>query len=79
MGLFDGIIRRREKQELKAVYDQEFGGLLENLDLKSEFKGGELSCENCGETITQENLGAISGRGNELVFICDDFSCINQV
>jgi hypothetical protein len=67
-----------EEHKILAFHERELETILSKLKLLEKIQKGEIKCAFCGKTITQENFGALLKRGNNILIICDDPSCIEK-
>jgi len=70
--------RNKEKIELNLIFQGNLINFLIKHKLYEKFKNKEIKCINCNNTVTEENLGLIKVKKNEIVFICDNIECIQK-
>ena len=66
------------KIDIPAIHDKDLKNILEDLGLYEKFEKGELSCGNCNNNITWENLFALKKINTEIVLFCDEIDCIEN-
>lgn len=78
MGIFTQFVDRPEKEEIKAVYDDDLEGYLESLDLWKPIKEGIVDCHFCKTSVSRDSIGAIVPTDDGIAVVCDDESCVYQ-
>lgn len=69
----------RKKVEIKAVYDEDLGRILENLGILDQLIAGELKCAVCGCQVDLDNLGTIFPYDDKVGVSCDNDRCIRII
>lgn len=67
---------KKEKEVVKAVYHKDVTKFFESIGLTEELSQGKLFCSICGAIITTDNFRAVLRKSGELLFCCDQESCI---
>jgi len=67
-----------EEHKILAFHERELETILSKLKLLEKIQKGEIKCIICGKTITKENFGALLKKGDNILIICDDPSCIEK-
>lgn len=67
------------RHTIKAVHEQDLGGLLESLGLSELVTKGELRCGICGSIVSFENLLCIYPSGDEVKVCCKNRECYEKV
>ena len=66
------------KENLKAVHDDDLEGFLKNISLYQNITSGKTRCKFCGEKITISNLYAVFPDSGTINVVCNNKSCIPQ-
>lgn len=71
-----------KRKKIKAILDTEIVDLLKHTKQYEQFFKEEIKCENCGKTITIENIGIVVPHKKDgtiqLSFYCNDIICIQK-
>jgi len=67
------------REKVYGVYESDVLGFFSKLGLLEILKMGQIVCEKCEITITENNFGAVYKKNNELVFLCDKPQCKNVI
>lgn len=68
----------REKNKLKAIYEDDLIGYLKSVGLYDDIVAGKHKCKYCGHSITLENLEIIVPQNDGAEFVCSNKNCLNQ-
>ena len=67
-----------QRLEINAVHERDLQTFLESIGQYAKFKGGELKCFVCGDTLGIANLGAVLSVKGEARFVCTKIECLNK-
>jgi hypothetical protein len=73
------MINELPKGKVRAVHDQDLEKILDGLAILNEFKRGELKCKFCNNAITFDNLHSFFPQSGSIKFVCDGFSCVQEL
>lgn len=76
MGLLSGLLKRRKKVEMNAVYNSDIEGLLRSLEVLDEVTEGKRDCDKCGEQLTLDSIGSIYGEDGDVKLTCKKLKCL---
>jgi len=71
----------KKKITVNAVLDKDIEQILKQTNQYESLIKGNLKCENCGVTITPENIGIIQPEKSQelnLLFYCERLDCIEE-
>ncbi|MFC2027189.1 hypothetical protein ACFLU3_00745 [Chloroflexota bacterium] len=68
-----------KRRKLDAVYDSDLEHFLSSIGVLKQIKAGAHQCVHCNSIVTLENLGAIYPISNDVSFVCDRPSCLNEI
>ena len=68
-----------EKEIIQAIYHKNVLDFFESLGLSEELANGKIRCSFCNEIITQDNFRAVTRKAGNLLFCCDNKSCIQRL
>ena len=72
----DGQFMFTKDDRLKAVYATELEAFLEKIGCAEAFKGAQLHCRYCNDTITEKKLYAFIPAGQNIEMCCNRSACI---
>ena len=70
---------KKDKENIKAIHDDNLIELLTNLDLIDNLNASKLNCKFCKEVISLDNLSAIFPDSGSIKLSCDHPKCISKL
>jgi len=64
------------RDKIKAVHDNDLSEFLSAIGFLEDIKNGFIKCSRCCSIITIDNIGIILPYNNDIIFICDNISCL---
>lgn len=67
---------KTKKINIPAIHDKDLYKVLTDYNLAKDFENNGLSCFNCGDTISENNLTGMIVENETLIFVCDNPDCL---
>lgn len=64
------------KDNIQAIFDDDFIAFLQNIGAKEIIDRGEAKCKFCKRVLGIDDVATVFAEGGTLKFVCDDASCI---
>ncbi|GAB5501312.1 MAG: hypothetical protein PsegKO_36230 [Pseudohongiellaceae bacterium] len=69
----------RENLEIAAVSDSHLRPILDRFDMSSKIDSHQATCENCGQYLSWDDIGALVTRHGSVAIYCDKPDCLEVI